>query len=159
MLTRRQQILLKRAQADAGLADEDYRDALEKVTGLAGCRSSKDDRLSDGHLDNLLSFFEAIYWQQEGRKESKVFSMRGYWASRNRRGDTSRDRFTQGQIQSEIADLEEQLAKLGFGKAYVGSIRWRIQPPTPWAYKAALERTLKSKQRAAAAQAEAEIPF
>lgn len=51
MITRAQQILLKRAQAQAGLDDADYRDAIEAVSGIPGCRSSKDSRLTDRHID------------------------------------------------------------------------------------------------------------
>lgn len=44
MLSRAQQILLKRAQREAGLSDDDYRDALETI---AGCRTSKSPTLID----------------------------------------------------------------------------------------------------------------
>lgn len=80
MITRDQQILLKRAQAQAGLDDGDYRAALETVTGMAGCRSSKDPRLADEHVDRLMGYFEAIYWRevdawhlQEPSKGNAVF--------------------------------------------------------------------------------------
>jgi len=61
MLSRPQQILLKRAQREAGLPDDEYRDALQTVTG---CRSSKDPQLTDRHLDLLLGYFEAIHWRK-----------------------------------------------------------------------------------------------
>ena len=35
MLSRPQQILLKRAQREAGLLDDDYRDALQMISGWA----------------------------------------------------------------------------------------------------------------------------
>jgi hypothetical protein len=61
MLSRAQQILLKRAQREAGLQDDEYRDALEVVTG---CRSSTDRDFTDRHLDLCLSYFEAIFWRK-----------------------------------------------------------------------------------------------
>ena len=60
MLSRRQQILLKRAQREAGLSDNDYRDALQTV---AGCRSSTSPVLTDRHMDKVLAYFEAIHWR------------------------------------------------------------------------------------------------
>ncbi|MBE0541611.1 MAG: hypothetical protein IH623_09510, partial [Verrucomicrobia bacterium] len=47
MLSRAQQILLKRAQREAALDDAEYRDALATVSG---CRSSKDMEFTDRHL-------------------------------------------------------------------------------------------------------------
>jgi len=64
MLSRPQQILLKRAQAEAALPDPDYRSAIATISGMADCRSSKDPRLTDRHVDNLLSYLEAIHWRQ-----------------------------------------------------------------------------------------------
>ena len=60
MLSRPQQILLKRAQREAGLSDDEYRDALQTVTG---CRSSTAPALTDRHLDKVLAYFEAIHWR------------------------------------------------------------------------------------------------
>src|SRR5208283_660769 len=97
MLSRAQQILLKRAQREAALADGEYREALETV---AGCRSSKDSPLTDGHLDSLLGYFEAIHWRkvdagdlQRSCRPDAVFRQRGHWAAKNTRQETSRDRF------------------------------------------------------------------
>ena len=59
MLTNPQKAILKRAQREAGLADADYRDALQTV---AGCRSSTDPILTNRHLDKLLAYLEAIHW-------------------------------------------------------------------------------------------------
>ena len=61
MLSRRQQILLKRAQREAALDDAEYRDALATVSG---CRSSKDPEFTDRHLDVALAYFEAIHWRK-----------------------------------------------------------------------------------------------
>lgn len=60
MLSRPQQILLKRAQRQAGVDDAEYRDTLES---LCGVRSSTDERMGDEHLDVMLSYLEAIYWR------------------------------------------------------------------------------------------------
>ena len=90
MLSRAQQILLKRAQREAGLLDGDYREALQTV---AGCQSSKDADLTDRHLDKLLAYFEAIYWRavnagqlQPCCKTTAVFRQPGYWAAKNTAG-------------------------------------------------------------------------
>ena|ERR1041385_1592647 len=157
-LTRPQQILLKRAQADAGIDDSDYRSALEQVTGFQGCRSSKDPRLTDGHLDNVLSFFEAIYWRLPDvtRKQSKIFSRPGYWADKNRRGNTSRDRHTSNGLDAEIRELEGQLRELGFGAGYAAAIRRRLAA-SPWAHRAALKRTVAAKRRQKPAAVD--VPF
>lgn len=155
MITRPQQILLKRAQSEAGLPDEEYRDALELVTALPGCRSSKDARLTDEHVDSLLSYFEAIYWHkvdtnsgelQAGCKRvAAVFRHRGFWASRNRNGNTSRDRYTVREMQREAAWLESRLQGLGYGVEYLESIQRKIAPFDVRIYVAALRRTLASK--------------
>jgi|ERR1043166_3640252 hypothetical protein len=155
MLTRAQQILIKRAQAEAGLSDADYRQAIADVTGLADCRSSKDGRLMDAHMDHLLSYFEAIFWKGKA-VPGKIFREPGFWASRNRRGNTSRDRFTEQDLSARIAGAEAQLEELGFGDGYARAIFRKIVPYSHRAYLAALERTLKAKRRAVAA---ADCPF
>jgi hypothetical protein len=157
MISRAQQILIKRAQAQARIGDEEYRDAVALVSGIADCRSSKDKRLTDGHVDKLLSYFETIYWKQvdageplkDHFKPIAVFRKRGYWASKNQKGNTSRDRYMDASKQTEAADLEAQLYALGFGLSYVQAIHRRIQPFTQAAYVAALKRTLDAKKRAA----------
>lgn len=155
MLSREQQILLKRAQREAGLDDQDYRDALATVSG---CRSSKDSRMSDRHLDQVLAYFEAIYWRavdsgslQAICKPNAVFRQRGYWAQKNTRFETSRDRYALSAIGRETVSLEAELAALGFGAAYCASIRGKVVQGRDGAhaehlYKAALERTLRAKQ-------------
>lgn len=155
-LSRKQQILLKRAQAEAGLPDAEYRDAIEIVTALPGCRSSKDTRLSDAHLDALLSYFEAIFWHRVDTENwhlqspckglGDVFQRRAFWAERNQKCNTSRDRFAASRWQSEIAVAEKQLGDLGFGSAYLLAIRSNVSPFNSVAYLAALRRTLKSKR-------------
>ena len=156
MLSRPQQILLKRAQREAGLTDDDYRDALETV---AGCRTSKDSRFTDRHLDVVLAYFEAIHWravdagelQPSGRPDA-VFRQRGYWATKNTRAESSRDRFTGENLGQAVADLESQLAAFGCGAGYCAAIRKNVCQGREDAhalhqYRAALERTLKAKAR------------
>ena len=160
MLSRAQQILLKRAQREAGLGDEEYRHALGLV---AGCRSSKDAALSDRHLDLLLGFFEAVHWRAVDAGELQppcsakaVFRIRGYWSRKNTRLETSRDRFTRSNIEHEIAEFESALAALGFGETYCRSIRDKVtrgrhDSQSQFHYIAALRRTLASKERHAPA--------
>lgn len=155
MLTRPQQILLKRAQAEAGIADAEYRAALALVSGLPGCNSSKDARLMDEHLDAFLSYFEAIYWRKVDTEDwhlhgscngiADVFKRRGFWAQRNQRGSTSRDRFVASEYQEAVQHLEQRLAELGYGFAYCRAIQNRIVPFNLVKYRAALARTIKSK--------------
>lgn len=154
MLTRAQQILLKRAQHEAGLDDPDYRTAVATVSGMPDCTSSKDARLTDAHLDNLLSYFEAIHWRkvdaaelQPSCKPDAVFRQRGFWATRNRRGDTSRDRHARDAAAHEVNRLEDELMKLGYGLAYLSTIQNNIVPFSVVLYAAALKRTLAAKRR------------
>jgi hypothetical protein len=156
MLSRPQQILLKRAQREAALSDGEYRDALETVSG---CRSSKDASMTDRHLDLLLGYFEAIHWRKVDAGElqpscsaTAIFRQRGYWAAKNTRQETSRDRFTNSNLGQAIADLESQLAALGYGEGYCASIRKKVTRGRTDAhalhlYRAALERTLNAKAR------------
>ena len=156
MLSNPQKALLKTAQRQIGLADEEYRDLLALVSGMPDCRSSKDDRLTDEHLDKLMSFLEAIYWRmvdvgtmQHTFKPNAAFRQRVFWAARNKRGNTSRDRYTETNIQDKITDLEATLAQFGCQPSYFASIRAKIGQ-SGRAYAAALARTLKAKQNKAA---------
>jgi len=156
MLSRPQQILLKRAQREAALDDVEYRDALEAVSG---CRTSKDPRLTDRHLDVALAYLEAIYWRkvdqgelQPACKPDAVFRQRGYWAGKNTRQETSRDRHNGVNVDEGIRALESALQQLGYGSAYCATIREKVtdgrtDPHAQHLYRAALERTLKAKQR------------
>lgn len=156
MLSRPQQILLKRAQREAALPDDEYRDALELVSG---CRSSTDPRMTDRHVDLALAYFEAIYWRKVDADElqppcspTAVFRKRGFWAAKNPSQQTSRDRFLQSTVEREIAAFESALAALGFGVDYCQAIRARAvqgrrDPHSQFLYRAALRRTLASKQR------------
>jgi hypothetical protein len=154
MLSRAQQILLKRSQREAGLSDGDYRDALQLI---AGCRSSTSPALTDRHLDKLLAYFEAIHWRavdagtlQPCGTAAAVFRQRGYWAAKNTRQETSRDRFTGLNLGQAVADLESRIAALGFGAGYCAAIRKNVCKGRDDAralhlYRSALERTLKAK--------------
>ncbi len=162
MLSRAQQILLKRAQREAGLSDEDYRDALETV---AGVRSSTAPALTDRYLDKLLAYFEAIHWRavdagrlQPSGSVAAVFRQREYWASKNTNTETSRDRHNHLNLGQEIAGLERQLAALGYGKLYCDGIRsntanGRDDAHALHLYRTALKRTLNAKARQAEAEA------
>ena len=156
MLSRAQQILVKRAQREAGLNDAEYREALEVVSG---CRSSADARMTDRQCDLVLGYFEAIYWRrvdagelQGACKPNAVFRQRHYWAQKNSRQESSRDRYAAATVRQVIADLEGALGALGFGAAYCAAIRatvteGRTDPRSLHAYKAALQRTLRAKEK------------
>jgi len=153
MLSRAQQILIKRAQAEAGLSDPDYREAIATVSGWADCRSSKDRRLTDRHVDLLLSYFEAVFWMavdagqlQPSCNPRAVFKQRCYWAGKNQRGNTSRDRHVERAMTAECLRLENDLAALGYGLSYFQGIQARIVPWSLPVYRAALQRTLVSKR-------------
>lgn len=155
MLSRAQQILVKRAQREAGLSDADYRDALEVVSG---CRSTTDVRMADRQCDLILAYFEAIFWRgvdsgslHPSCKPDAVFKQRRYWAQKNTHQETSRDRYAASSVSRQIADLEAALGALGFGPGYCASIRakvteGRMDVRSLYAYRAALERTLRAKQ-------------
>ena len=145
-------LLILESGGDIGFSEQ------AMISAMPDCRSSKDKRLTDGHLDNLLSYFEAIYWRKADQPETglqghlnprAVFVKRGYWASKNQRGNTSRDRFVTAEKQTEAADLEQELHALGFGLSYVQGIQRNIVPFSQVAYVAALKRTLNAKKHAA----------
>jgi hypothetical protein len=159
MISRKQQILLKRGMREAGLNDAEYRDALEIV---AGCRSSTDPAITDRGLDLALAYFEAIFWRRVDAGElpapcrpNAVFRQRGYWGHKNRRQETSRDRFNASNLAQEVSALESSLHQLGFGPSYCAAIRSKIiQGRTDdyslHLYKAALRRTLAANRRGGA---------
>jgi hypothetical protein len=158
MISRPQQILLKRAQAQAGIDDAEYRQALEMVSGIPGCRSSTDERLADRHVDNLLAYFETIYWNRVARAElvhvddpRAVFRRPGYWANKNPKGNTSRDRHVSADLDGKIEELEGELMRdHGCGLGYFRVIQNNIQPFDKAKYVAALRRTAEAKRRKAA---------
>jgi hypothetical protein len=153
-LTNAQKSLLKQAQRAAFIGDDDYRATISAVTRLEDCTSSTDPRLMEQDLDTLLKWFEDFFWGEvDGgrlpapRPKGHVFSVRGYWKRKNPKdGPNSRDRHAEGNLQSRCQWLESQLHKLGCDAHYLGKIY--ANTGGGWPYIKALERTLKSKQRA-----------
>lgn len=170
-MSRGQQILLKRAQREAGLDDFEYREALA-IT--AGCRSSTDPKMTDRGVDLALAYFEAIYWrkvdagelQPSGRPDA-VFRQRSYWAAKNCQGTNSRERYTRSNSTGTVQELEHELEQLGYGRGYLAAIRakaaaGRTGPAAEFAYASAIRRTLAAKRRkldAAEAAAGVDAPF
>jgi hypothetical protein len=156
MLSRAQQVLLKRAQREAALPDAEYRDALETVSG---CRSSKDASLTDRHLDIALAYLEAIHWQKVDRgelpppcKPNAAFRQRGYWAAKNSHQETSRDRYKGTNLDGEVRALESSLQRLGYGPGYCAAIREKVaqgrtDPHAQHLYRTALRRTITAKAK------------
>ncbi|MBE0540839.1 MAG: hypothetical protein IH623_05590 [Verrucomicrobia bacterium] len=109
--------------------------------------------------DVALAYFEAIHWRkadaghlQTSCKAAAVFRQRGYWASKNTRQETSRDRYTGQNVAREITDLEIALREMGFGPGYCETIRAKVTHGRTDAhalhlYRAALERTLRAKRK------------
>lgn len=138
----------------AGLSDNDYRDALEVVSGF---RTSKSPALTDRDLDKALAYFEAIYWRsvdagslQPSSSATAVFRRRGYWAAKNTSQETSRDRFTGENLLARIAALERKLAGMGYGFTYCAEIRRKVthgrnDGRSQHLYLAALTRTVEAK--------------
>lgn len=154
MLTRPQIILLKRAQQQARIDDDEYRQALEMLSKLPACRSSKDPRLGDAHLDLFLKYFEGIYWRAidlqriaHAPKPNDPFRARGFWAAKNPASNTSRDRYTEIHLHAEISALEWELSKLGYGFKYFDAIKNKIHPFSLMKYKVALTRTYAAKRK------------
>jgi len=154
-LSSAQKGFIKRAQIEAGITDFDYRSSLATVSGMADCTSSTDPRLTDRHFDLLMGFFEAIHWRavdagtlQPSCKANAVFRKKGYWAAKNPRGNTSRDRYAGGDLSQKIAQVEAELAKHGYGLAYFQAIQNNLRRNggfSPAAYLGAIKRTLASK--------------
>ncbi len=124
-----------------------------------------------------MKYFEAIYWRASDslspreragvrgpgspsfpscpsvNPRSKIFQRRGYWASKNPRGNTSRDRYVSNNIESVVERLESELNSLVGNPRYVGAIRNNclcsaFPRPQEWAnYAAALRRTIAAKRK------------
>jgi hypothetical protein len=160
MLSNPQKALLKQAQRQAGLSDDEYREVLETVSG---CRSSKDPRIGDRHLDKILAYMEAIYFRKVDLGElhhapgpRATFRQRHFWSQKNNAAETSRDRYMQRDAGERIARLEAEMAEHGCGPEYCAAIRERATKGATDVYAlncyaAALERTLKSKRAKMAA--------
>jgi restriction endonuclease Mrr len=141
---------LQMARRQAGIEEAEYRDMLAHI--FDGCVSSTDPRLTNEHWDRIIAFWEAVYFRKLDRKEVKppgrnaMFQKRGYWAQKNKRGNTSRDRYTAEDLGAQIADAEGHLLKLGYGPHYCAAIHARIggdaaSPIQRRKYLAALENT------------------
>lgn len=140
------------------MEDAEYREAVETVSGIPGCRSSKDLRLTDRHIDTLLAYFEAIFWRKidlgqlnPNCKPDAIFRQRHYWAQKNAKCENSRQRYAASLLGREIAVLEGELADLGFGAPYCSAIEEKVtagrtDPYSLHLYKAALERTIRAKR-------------
>ncbi len=154
MLTNKQKSLVKHAQRDARLSDSEYREVWQTVAGVT---SSTDPRLGDEHMDTFMSYVEAIYWRKRDELiASSIFRLRGYWAHKNTKAENSRDRYVSSTVTQEIAELERQLAELGYNASYCATIRSKVTREegaysayTLTLYRAALMRTLAAKKRKA----------
>lgn len=154
MLTQPQIWKLKAAQKQAGIDDEEYRAALQQLCGVT---TSKDAGLGNEHWDMLMSYFEAIYWRGVDAgclplpcKDTAPFQKRGYWASKNTRTETSRDRHNQAHVLASITQAENDLAAIGCGPAYVDAIRTKVTrgqdtPAALFRYLGALQRTYTAR--------------
>ena len=103
-----------------------------------------------------VAYMEAIFWRnvdsgllQPSGKPNAMFRERGFWASRNCRGSTSRERYTDASLVRQIASVERELWNLEFGPGYIAGIRERVGSSSNFAYLSALRRTLKAKRAAA----------
>jgi hypothetical protein len=86
---------------------------------------------------------------QPSCKANAVFRQRGYWASKNPKGNTSRDRFGEGNLKPSVEAIEQELNEMGYGFTYLRAIQNKIQPFSLAKYLGALNRTLKAKRRRA----------
>jgi hypothetical protein len=78
------------------------------------------------------------------------FRARGFWANKNTKESTSRERFAAQAIASEIQELEAQLDAIGYGGQYCARILENISTAGPQRlvnYRAALRRTLNAKRK------------
>lgn len=156
MLTNLQKSLIKRAQREAGLTDEDYRDALE---ASAGVRSTTDPRITNRGVDIFLSYVEAIHARkvaagelQPSSRPDAIFKTPGFWRARNPSGNTTRDRFNGRGLADQVAELEARIRALGFDERYTAAIRSKVthglnDDRSLYTYCAALRRTLAAKSK------------
>ena len=150
MISNEQKAVLKRAQREAMIDDEEYRDILENQLGF-GFRSSTDPRMGDRHMDKAMIYFEAIYWRQvdQGtiklRNPKTVFTRRNFWKDRNTLASNSRERFASSALAGQIAILEKNMHALGKNSFYLAAIKRNCK--SDWGYKIALERAVKANQR------------
>lgn len=158
MLSNPQKSLIKRAQRQAVLDDADYRALLRE---FAGVESSTDAKLGNSQFDIIMAHIEATYWFRVDSgalkhvfRSNAPFLQRGYWASKNPPGQTSRDRYAAADLAAEIEAAESNLAASGANASYLAGIRRRVGG-SDRKYLAALRRTIDSRS----AKAGGECPF
>lgn len=155
MLTNPQKSKIKQAQREAHLDDAEYRDALQVCCGVGSCT---DHRLNDESFDKIMAYLEAIHWRKvdQGRIRPRnnhraAFYQRGYWAAKNPKSNTSRDRYTRNDVAEKIIELESELAGLFREPGrYFEAVRYRVcgsddSTPALIKYLGALKRIAKSK--------------
>ena len=149
MLSNPQKSLVKRAQRQAAVPEEEYRDMWRMVTGWEDCDTSTDPRLGDVHVDRMMGFLEAIFWRrvQEGAlqpasKANAPFLKEGFWKNRNKAQSTSRDRYQKQRITTSIHELETKLQAAGYPMQKIIAIKRKLRYHDDWAVKSALHRTL-----------------
>ena len=89
---------------------------------------------------------------QASCKPDAIFRQRGYWAGKNPSGNTSRDRYADGDLTAEITQVENELSKHGYGLPYFKAIQNNLRRNggfSPAAYLGAIKRTLAAKLRKA----------
>ena len=144
MLTASQKATIGQARRACRLDDSEYRDWVEQLSTIPGCRSTTDPRLGNREFDRMLATFEAIYEASvhvPGTPRATVFQRPGYWQSKNPGENTSRDRYATGRIREQIQRAERDLFAHGYDADYCAAIRARATADT--AYLAALRRTLR----------------
>lgn len=149
MLSNPQKSLVKRAQRQADVPEEEYRDMWRMVTSWQDCDTSTDPRLGDVHMDRMMGFLEAIYWRhvQEGTlqpasKANAPFQKEGFWKNRNKAQSTSRDRYQKQRITESVEDLKVKLMKAGYPVQNITALERQLRYHNQWALKSALHRTL-----------------
>ena len=150
MLSNEQKALIKRAQREALINEEEYRQILFEDLGF-GVHSSTDPRLGDRHFDKILAYFEAIYWRKVDagevvkRHPKTVFQRRGYWSSKNTIQTNSRERYADRALNLEINRLESELRSRGVNERYLTAISNKTG--RGWQYRYALMRTLAAQKK------------
>lgn len=140
--------LIGMARAQAGLNDDEYLECWRVVTGIDDLASSKDERITMTHFVRWLGYVEAIYWKCVDEKRIKhtykhysPFKSRSYWATRAATEGSRQIAYAAGGIGGDIKRLEMALQCAGKPQEYLAAIKAKTK--NAWAYRAALERTVK----------------
>lgn len=151
MLTPAQKSLVKRAQRQANLDDEQYRDLWRVITGWEDCDTSTDPRIGDRHVDKMMGMLEAIYWLRVDQAQlthapgkHSPFLNREYWSRRNKAGQTTRDQYAEKRLAAECNSIALRLQSAGYPIQKIWGITNKLAGKGPVALKAALSRTLAS---------------